>query len=402
MAYKNIILRRLVSNVPGEIDYENILTPFEFCALHKALSSTVEPFERKDELRHCPKSILNGTRKYEPPISMLPRPRDPSVHHRQPFANFTVLTPILSRCPIESGVSAVRSSSEAQNNIHLGVLIANIAAGLQPQQVKIGEFVAAIRTRSVYENLETMEINDSRQKISKLLSSLESIDNTYAAGLVGDLAEIVLFQGGFGNFSIGFDGQWNDTSFPREFYMNGNRRGMWHITDSEILSGIDGIYFSQQVAAWTSRIRRLRLSQVLEMFYLHQGIEIPLIESSTGRQFYKGRTWRKPSRGKRVEDDDSDSSIDLASFDGRKIFKKKFDFSHAAMGELIDVELKYLSRMSIVPDVSKVCHRQRIIELVSQTRFVCVSTLCVDFPLSLSRSLGFERLTCWMKSIFHL
>lgn len=135
MAYKNIILRRLVSNVPGEIDYENILTPFEFCSLHKALSSTVEPFERKDELRHCPKSILNGTRKYEPPISMVPRPRDPSVHHRHPHGNFTVLHPTFSRCPIESGVVAVNSKTESANNVHPGVLIANIAAGLQPQQV---------------------------------------------------------------------------------------------------------------------------------------------------------------------------------------------------------------------------------------------------------------------------
>lgn len=46
-----------------------------------------------------------------------------------------------------------------------------------------------MRTESLYENVETMEINDSRQKISKLLSSLSSVDNTYATGLVGDLAE---------------------------------------------------------------------------------------------------------------------------------------------------------------------------------------------------------------------
>lgn len=363
MAYKNIILRRLVSDVPGEIDYENILTPFELCTLHKALSSTVDPFERKDELRHCPRSILNGTRKFETPISMLPRPRDPSVHHRQPFANFTTLSRSFSRCPLEWGAVAVRSSSASTNNIHPGVLIANIAAGLQPQQVKIGEFVASLRSRSVYENVETMEINDSRQKITKLLSSLSSVDNSYATGLVGDLAEVVLYQGITGNFSIGFDGMWNDTNFPRQFYMNGHQRGLWHITDSEILSGIDGLFFSQQVAAWTSRIRRLRLSQVLEMFYLHQGISIPLVETSTGKKIYKGRSWRKPT--KPVDDVDSDPSSDMAAFDGRKIFKMKFDFSSNAMGELVDVDLKYLSRMSIVPDVSKVCHRQRIIELVS-------------------------------------
>lgn len=143
--------------------------------------------------------------------------------------------------------------------------------------------------------------------------------------------------------------------------MNGNRRGLWHLTDTEILSGIDGIFFSQQVSAWTSRIRRLRLSQVLEMFYLHQGIEIPLTETTSGRKIYTGRTWKKTEKKNELDDD---QSTDLSAFDGRKIFKK-FDFSNTK-SELIDVDLKYLSRMSITTDVSKVCHRKRIIELVSK------------------------------------
>jgi hypothetical protein len=103
MTHKNIVLRQLISNVAGEFNYENILTPQEICSLHKLLSSSVEPFERQDELRNCPRQILNAT-VYQRPNSKMPRPRDPSVHHRQPGANFTVIAPNFSRCPIETGV----------------------------------------------------------------------------------------------------------------------------------------------------------------------------------------------------------------------------------------------------------------------------------------------------------
>ena len=103
MTHKNIVLRQLISNVAGELDYNKILTPNELCSLHKLLSSSVEPFERQDELRHCPRQILNSTNA-DSPYSRLPRPRNPSVHHRRPGANFTVIAPNLSRCPIETGV----------------------------------------------------------------------------------------------------------------------------------------------------------------------------------------------------------------------------------------------------------------------------------------------------------
>lgn len=354
MTHKNIILRQLVSAVSGEFDYEEILTPFEFCTLHKLLSSSVEPYERQDELRNCPRQILNATTLNARPHSKMPRPRQPSVHHRQPFSNFTVVAPNFSRCPIETGVTMDPSGI----GVHPGILIANIASGLQPQQVRIGEFISEFRIQDQFENLETMESTDSRKKISKLISSLNSVDNTYASGLVGDLAEVVLFQGPLGNFTIGFHGVWNDTEFPRMFHLSGNQGGNWHITDTEILSGIDGIFLSQQVSEWTSRIRRLRLSQVLEMFYLHQGISIPIIESNMRRRMFKGRAMPKnPGQ--------DENSIDFlpATFDSKKIFRKSFQYSKLDE-EMLDVDIKYLSRFSIAQDISAVCHRKKILEMV--------------------------------------
>lgn len=356
MSHKNIVLRQLISNVPGEFDYQQILTRADVCTLHKLLSSSVEPYERHDELRNCPRQILNSTM-HQRPINKLPRPRDPSVHHRQPHSNFTIVAPNLSRCPIETGVVFDTNGFA----IHPGVIIANIASGLQPQQVRIGEFISEFRALDPFENLETMEATDNRKKISKLLSSLNSVDNTYASGLVGDLAEVVLFQGPSGVFTIGVGGLWNDTDLPRMFHLNGSQRGNWHMTDSEILSGIDGLFVSQQVAAWTSRIRRLRLSQVLEMFYLHQGISIPTIESNVKRIF-KGRNLPPISK---PGTDQSQFEHDIpVAFDASKSFKKPFAYTKLKE-EMMDVDLEYLSRFSVAEDISSVCHRRKIVEMVS-------------------------------------
>ncbi|CRL07297.1 CLUMA_CG020276, isoform A [Clunio marinus] len=353
MSHKNIVLQQVISDVPGDIDYESILTPAELCTLHKLLSCSVEPLERQDELLHCPQEILNTTSLNRNHRKINIRPRDPSVHHRQPHSNFTVSSPNFSRCPIEMGV-VFDSYGFA---IHPGIIVANIASGLQPQQVKIGEFISEYKLKDPYENLETMEPTDTKKKIAKLITSLSSVDNTYASGLVGDMAEVVLFQGPSGNFTVGFEGMWNDTNFPRMRLLRGNQNGNWHLTDAEIFSGIDGIFMSQQVSSWISRIRRLRLSQIIEMFYLHQGISIPAVETNVKKTF-KGRTQHK-----KPTDDENNEHDFAVSFDSRKIFKKSFHYTQNN-NEMLDVDIKYLSRFSIAEDVSSVCHRKKIVEMI--------------------------------------
>lgn len=356
MTHKNVVLQQLISDVSGSFDYNRILSPFELCTLHKMLSSSVEPYERHDELRNCPRAALNATINQRP-THIAPRPRNPSVHHRQPFSNFTVVAPNFSRCPVETGVAL----DSSRLGVHPGVIIANIASGLQPQQVRIGEFLSAYRVKDPFENLETMEATDSKKRIAKLLSSLDSIDNTYASGLAGDMAEVVLFQGPSGNFTIGYPGMWNSTELPRMFHLLGNQQSRWHLTDTEILSGIDGIFVSQQVSGWTSRIRRLRLSQVLEMYYLHQGISIPTIESNMRRRFFRGKALPKSPDQSTFDD------IVPATFDSKKIFRKSFQYTKFDE-EMLDVDIKYLSRFSTAPDIAAVCHRRKIVEMVRNHR----------------------------------
>lgn len=51
------------------------------------------------------------------------------------------------------------------------------------------------------------------------------------------------------------------------------------MTDAELLAGIDGLFLSQQVASWLRRVRRLRLSEILDMYYSGRGIPTSAIDS---------------------------------------------------------------------------------------------------------------------------
>lgn len=168
----------MISNVSGELRYEEILTVSEMCTLHKLISSSVEPFEMHNELRICPWQILNTTSHIPNVQSKMPQPQFPN---RRRFNNHTVIGPNLSRCPLELG-----ASYSDYGSIHIGNIIAAIASGIQPQNVRISDFVAEYREKDPFANLETLEETDNRQKIGKVISSLSSVDNTYASGLAGE------------------------------------------------------------------------------------------------------------------------------------------------------------------------------------------------------------------------
>lgn len=51
------------------------------------------------------------------------------------------------------------------------------------------------------------------------------------------------------------------------------------MTDAELLAGIDGLFLSQQVPNWLRRVRRLRLSQIIDMFYSSRGIPSAAIDA---------------------------------------------------------------------------------------------------------------------------
>lgn len=53
------------------------------------------------------------------------------------------------------------------------------------------------------------------------------------------------------------------------------------MTDAEILADIDSHFISQHINSWVNRIHRLRLSQIIQMYYSHQyGIPSITIENA--------------------------------------------------------------------------------------------------------------------------
>lgn len=98
-----------------------------------------------------------------------------------------------------------------------GTVIASIAAGLQPQNVPVNKLLSFDYKRTPWDGLESMRARDTAKELRKLLRSLDVIDNGYAAGLAGDLAEICVYQGPYltTNVTIGVQGHWNDTYLPR-------------------------------------------------------------------------------------------------------------------------------------------------------------------------------------------
>lgn len=218
----------------------------------------------------------------------------------------------ISRCPIETGV--VRSTN--YGTISPGIFIASIAAGLQPQSVQINDFLSHdIMETENFANIELMEMRDSEsetrsEKRARLISSLQVIDNQFAAGVSGDLAEVCVFQGPiFGvNTSVGLAGQWNDTLYPRVHLLSTTHQELWEMTDAEILAGLDGLFISQNIQSWVDRLSRLRVSQVFDMYYSGRGIPVTHIDSFNRKRFYSGRRLR-PSNSYRESSSKSEKMV---------------------------------------------------------------------------------------------
>uniref|UniRef100_A0AAG5DPE8 VWFA domain-containing protein n=2 Tax=Anopheles atroparvus TaxID=41427 RepID=A0AAG5DPE8_ANOAO len=362
MVPKYTILRQLVSNVPGRIDFDTFLTPGEICNLHRMLSSSVEPFQREDERRSCPVTLRSSDG----------NPQAPWItQNKAQKSNFnrTTFSRPLSRCPLELGTV----HTAAHGTIAPGVVIMSIAAGMQPQNVLISEFVTAYRKKSPYENLETMDTADTRKQLEKLFASLESIDNMYAAGLAGDLAEVCLYQGPalLTAVSVGLAGSWNDSYFPRTRFLDENHSGRWEMTDSEILSGIDGFYLSQQTPQLVKRLRRLRLSQVLDMFYSERGIPVASIENVSLRRRFGGhgqrpvssKGWASAQTALRSELDDDIDKNGKAHFSAKAAGNTRFRNVFADDGEGV---LEQGQKQTI--DVTRACQRKDIVRSIERDK----------------------------------
>lgn len=86
--------------------------------------------------------------------------------------------------------------------------------------------------------IELLNTTDPKQDIPKTPNQ-NNIDIVWVSTLAGDLAATILNQT-TGDAVVGVGGFWNDTLFPRAFYLKSNT---WDMTEADILAGIDGKSF---------------------------------------------------------------------------------------------------------------------------------------------------------------
>ncbi|CAF4791555.1 unnamed protein product [Pieris macdunnoughi] len=239
------------------IDVNEMLTLDEKCLLHSMLSCSIHPWERGDENIVCPLS----------------------AEQRQSISTESA-NRLYSRCPIEVGVIQTPWGS-----ITPGTIVAAIASSLENQKVLVTDILQTELFKEVIpDTLLDMALEEWDSKLEKLElddlgTDVSDISNVWVATLAGDLAEVVVNQGArFGaspqRMVIGSSNKWNDTLLPRDYYlfMQNASSTDWHMTDAEILAGIDGLILSHYVPIWIEQRRTLRLSQIIEMYYSNEGV----------------------------------------------------------------------------------------------------------------------------------
>ncbi|KAL5279041.1 hypothetical protein ACFFRR_003579 [Megaselia abdita] len=288
---KDEILLKLISPVDQMINFENYLTPDELCHLHKLISSSVDSYERGDEATTC--------RKYN------------SINPDKVLISKTgkvyVVRNKISQCPLEMGT--IRTPQFG--TVSPGTVIASIAAGLQPQKVSINEFLSLV---------------DSEIEDSPLMFNSGKLDNTFAANLAGDLAEVCVFQSPYygRNVSVGTSGFWNHTDYPVKRYLEENNVLNWAITDAEILGGIDGMAIGSNIRGWVYKVQMLRLSEVLEMYYSIKGV--PNLSVEQGREWNRN-TMNNSNQFDSMSESGCDRMKSLGRINRDKLKEQTYNFA---------------------------------------------------------------------------
>lgn len=144
-------------------------------------------------------------------------------------------------------------------------------------------------------------------------------------------------------------------------YLSERHRARWEFTDSEMLAGIDGIFLSNQISNWIQRIRRLRLSQVIEMYYSARGIPTMAIESANrGRSSKRRPDYLKANSESREELEPSQQFSTNSNAKLSRIFNDP------------ELELRqqdeYLERFSVNDGITSACNRKTILRLIDRDK----------------------------------
>lgn len=145
------------------------------------------------------------------------------------------------------------------------------------------------------------------------------------------------------------------------------------MTDSEILAGIDGLFISQQISSWIHHIRRMRLSQIIDMYYSARGIPTLAIENTNNIPSIHPHVASEPRLKSDLHQVNEDSEGINADAPQISAFNTESNAKLRAVFDRSDIEWranvnKRLNRFSISDGISKGCNRKEILEVIDREK----------------------------------
>lgn len=156
-------------------------------------------------------------------------------------------------------------------------------------------------------------------------------------------------------------------------FLSENHGARWELTDAEILAGIDGLFVSQQISSWVQRVRRIKLSQILDMYYSARGIPTMAIETvGRGKNVRRGlnENLNQSSTTKPISRDIEDivelkGDDDIRTCNSKSSAREIFDNNDR---ELPVESTKHLERFSVNDGISGACDRAHVLRLIDRDK----------------------------------
>lgn len=146
----------------------------------------------------------------------------------------------------------------------------------------------------------------------------------------------------------------------------------WEFTDAEILAGIDGLFVSQQISSWVQKVRRIKLSQVLDMYYSARGIPSMAIETiGRGKHIRRllNENLHQPTTTSSIRDIEDIVELtaddDVIPFNSKSSARAVFDNNDR---ELPVARSKHLERFSVNDGISSACDRAHVLQLIDRDK----------------------------------
>ncbi|KAK2727224.1 uncharacterized protein LOC136033098 isoform X2 [Artemia franciscana] len=153
----------------------------------------------------------------------------------------------ISKSPLQRGVIYTPYGTVAA-----GPVLSGIAAGLEPQTVRLRDWMG-----SVYYNWSDTVLD-------------RSINNIWGTTIASDIAQSGLLRIHLSHTTVGPSGSWNDSLgiCPREFALHNEDPS--YLTNAEIYGGIDGLLLGLKMRDWDKEY--LKLSDLLSSYYSETGV----------------------------------------------------------------------------------------------------------------------------------